>query len=62
MQFGLDIPNVHHGLGLDQYGDGEPFNASLAVNPETFRRLAAWAVDEGLVTRDLPGLRVGSST
>jgi probable F420-dependent oxidoreductase len=47
MQLGLDIPNVHHGLGLDQYGDGEPFNASLAVNPETFRRLAALAEEVG---------------
>jgi probable F420-dependent oxidoreductase len=47
MQFGLDIPNVHHGLGLDQYGDGEPFNASLAVNPETFRRLARLADEIG---------------
>ena len=50
MQFGLDIPNVHHGLGLEAYGAGEPFNATLAVNPETFRRLSARAEEVGFHT------------
>jgi probable F420-dependent oxidoreductase len=50
MQFGLDIPNVHHGLGLEAYGAGEPFNATLAVNPETFRRVSTRAEEVGFQT------------
>ena len=50
MEFGLDIPNVHHGLRLEAYGGGEPFNATLAVNPETFRRLSARAEAVGFHT------------
>src|SRR5688500_12399598 len=50
LQFGLDIPNVHHGLGLEAYGGGEPFNATLAVNPDTFRRLSARAEEVGFHT------------
>jgi probable F420-dependent oxidoreductase len=43
MEFGWDVPNVHHGFGLDSYvregGSGE----GVAVGVETFKRVSARA-------------------
>jgi probable F420-dependent oxidoreductase len=50
VHFGLDIPNVHHGLGLDGFRGGAPFDATLAVNRDTFDRLAAVAEEIGFHT------------
>jgi probable F420-dependent oxidoreductase len=46
MEFGWDVPNVHHGFGLDAYvreGPGE----GVAVNVETFRKVSARAEEIG---------------
>jgi probable F420-dependent oxidoreductase len=46
MEFGWDIPNVHHGFGLDSYvreGAGE----GVAVNVETFQQVSARAEEIG---------------
>jgi probable F420-dependent oxidoreductase len=46
MEFGWDIPNVHHGFGLDSYvreGAGE----GVAVGVETFKRVSARAEEIG---------------
>lgn len=46
MEFGWDIPNVHHGFGLDSYvrsGAGE----GVAVNVETFQKVGRQAEEIG---------------
>ena len=46
MEFGWDIPNVHHGFGLDSYvreGPGE----GVAVGVETFQQVSARAEEIG---------------
>lgn len=40
MEFGWDIPNVHHGFGLDAYAFGGKYDEGVAVGVETFRRVA----------------------
>jgi probable F420-dependent oxidoreductase len=37
MEFGWDIPNVHHGFGLDSYAVGDRYAEGVAVNIDTFR-------------------------
>ncbi|MFC0527693.1 TIGR03619 family F420-dependent LLM class oxidoreductase [Phytohabitans kaempferiae] len=37
MEFGWDIPNVHHGFGLDSYAVGDRYSEGVAVNIDTFR-------------------------
>ena len=46
MDFGLYVPNVHHGIGLEAFL-GRPFPAGLAVNPATFTALAEEAEQLG---------------
>ncbi|MDT4892350.1 MAG: hypothetical protein QOE97_1385 [Pseudonocardiales bacterium] len=46
MEFGWDIPNVHHGFGLDSYvreGPGE----GVAVNVDTFKQVSVRAEEIG---------------
>ena len=49
MEFGFDVPNVHHGLGLDAYVGGSEIDR-LAIGPETFDRLTARAEAIGFHT------------
>jgi len=49
MEFGFDIPNMHHGLGLEAYVGGSNIKR-LAIGPETFDRLTARAEDIGFHT------------
>jgi probable F420-dependent oxidoreductase len=46
MEFGWDIPNVHHGFGLDSYVREWP-GEGVAVNVETFQRVSARAEEIG---------------
>jgi probable F420-dependent oxidoreductase len=46
MEFGWDIPNVHHGFGLDSYVR-ESAGEGVAVNVETFQRVSARAEEIG---------------
>ena len=39
MEFGFDVPNMHHGLGLEAYVGGADIKR-LAIGPETFEQLA----------------------
>jgi probable F420-dependent oxidoreductase len=45
MEFGVYVPNCHHGVGLDVYTAGRPFPPGLAINPNTFVQMAK-AADE----------------
>ncbi|MEO5841421.1 MAG: TIGR03619 family F420-dependent LLM class oxidoreductase [Acidimicrobiales bacterium] len=49
MEFGFDIPNMHHGLGLEAYVGGASIKR-LAIGPETFDRLTARAEEIGFHT------------
>lgn len=47
MEFGWDIPNVHHGFGLDAYAVGDTYGEGVAVGVETFDRVSARAQEIG---------------
>jgi probable F420-dependent oxidoreductase len=47
MRFGWDIPNVHHGFGLDAYSFGDRYEESVAVNVTTFNEVSARAEQIG---------------
>jgi probable F420-dependent oxidoreductase len=49
MEFGFDVPNVHHGLGLEVYVGGADIK-SLAIDPETFDRLSSRIEEIGFHT------------
>ena len=49
MEFGFDVPNMHHGLGLEAYVGGADIK-SLAIDPETFDRLLARVEEIGFHT------------
>jgi probable F420-dependent oxidoreductase len=49
MQFGFDVPNMHHGLGLEAYVGGSGIKR-LAIGPETFDRLTQRAEEIGFHT------------
>jgi probable F420-dependent oxidoreductase len=46
MEFGWDVPNVHHGFGLDSYVR-ESDQEGVAVGVETFRKVSARAEEIG---------------
>lgn len=46
MEFGWDVPNVHHGFGLDSYVR-ESAQEGVAVGVETFRQVSARAEEIG---------------
>jgi probable F420-dependent oxidoreductase len=47
MEFGWDIPNVHHGFGLDSYVREGGAGEGVAVSVETFKRVSARAEEIG---------------
>jgi probable F420-dependent oxidoreductase len=49
MDFGFDIPNMNHGLGLDKYVGGASIK-HLAIGVETFERLTARCEEIGFHT------------
>jgi probable F420-dependent oxidoreductase len=49
IDFGVYVPNVHHGIGLEAFL-GRPFPPGLAVNPQTFVGMAEEAERQGLST------------
>lgn len=49
MEFGFDVPNMHHGLGLEAYVGGADIKR-LAIGPETFERLTRKGEEIGFHT------------
>lgn len=47
MEFGWDVPNVHHGFGLEEYAMGDRYTQTVAVNVDTFDRVSARAQEIG---------------
>jgi probable F420-dependent oxidoreductase len=50
LDFGIDVPNCHHGLGLENFSQGRPFGDRFAIEPETFFRMAVEAEQLGFST------------
>jgi len=50
MRFGWDVPNVHHGFGLDAYAFGDVYAESVAVTVPTIEQVSARAEQIGFDT------------
>lgn len=50
MRFGWDVPNVHHGFGLDAYAFGDAYTDGVAVNVPTIDQVSAVADEIGFDT------------